>query len=127
MNLILLDDDQANKKKKEERQRKRHKARWSSSSMLEYMCERVRNKRYMPASYIVFGENEKKRERESRKKVVFFFLSARRSFAYFFAHACNLILHSRSFDDGNNALKWVEIKKEQMCCAIREREKRRLH
>ena len=67
MNLILFDDDQA-KREKKKRQRERHKARWSSSSsMFEYMCERVRNKRLMPASYVVSGENEK----NERKKVFF--------------------------------------------------------
>jgi hypothetical protein len=81
----------------------------------------------MPASYVVFGENEKKRERKRvRKKNDAFFLSSRRPFAYFSTHtyACNLISHSRSFDDGNDALKWVKIKKEQMRCAIGERERK---
>lgn len=98
MNLMLFDDDQANKKKKEGRQKERHKTRWSSSSMLEYMRERVRNKRCMPASYVVFGENEKMREtkrareRGEKKRRVFspLFLSlsrfARYSFAYFSIH-----------------------------------------
>jgi hypothetical protein len=103
----------------------RHKTRWSSSSMLEYICASEWETNDICPLRMLYLEKMRKRERAraservGKKERRIFSLFSRRSFAYFSTHtyACNLILHSRSFDDGNHALKWVKIKKRNKCAA----------
>jgi hypothetical protein len=70
-----------------------------------WIYARASEKQTMYARFVWCILREWETERERVRENNYFFLFSPRSFAYFPAHARNLILHSRSFDDDNDALK----------------------